>query len=35
MKENYLTDEVITFKGVLELNADPLKFPLTLRNAIE
>ncbi len=35
MKEKYLTDEVITFKGVLELNADPLKFPLTLRNAIE
>ena len=34
-QEEYLTDEVITFKGVLELNADPLKFPLTLKYAIE
>jgi hypothetical protein len=34
-KEKYLTDDVITFNGVLELNADPLKFPLTLKNAIE
>ena len=34
-QEEYLTDEVNTFKGVLELNADPLKFPLTLKYAIE
>jgi hypothetical protein len=34
-QEEYLTDEVITFKGVLELNVDPLKFPLTLKYAIE
>ena len=34
-QQEYLTDEVITFKGVLELNADPLKFPLTLKYAIE
>ena len=33
--EKYLTDEVVTFKGILELNADPLKFPLTLKNASE
>jgi hypothetical protein len=34
-QQEYLTDEVITFKGVLELNTDPLKFPLTLKYAIE
>ena len=34
-QQEYLTDEVITFKGVLELNSDPLKFPLTLKYAIE
>ena len=34
-KEKYLTDDVITFNGVLELNADPFKFPLTLKNATE
>jgi len=34
-QENYLTDEVITFIGILELNTDPLKFPLTLKNATE
>lgn len=34
-QEEYLTDEVITFIGVLEINADPLKFPLTLKYAIE
>ena len=34
-QEEYLTDEVITFKGILELNTDPLKFPLTLKYAIE
>ena len=34
-QQEYLTDEVITFKGVLELNTDPLKFPLTLQYAIE
>ena len=34
-QQEYLTDEVITFKGVLELNTDPLKFPLTLKNATE
>lgn len=33
--ERYLTDDVITFKGVLQLNADPLKFPLTLKEALE
>ncbi len=31
----YLTDDVITFKGILQLNADPLKFPLTLQKAEE
>ena len=34
-QENYLTDEVITFIGILKLNTDPLKFPLTLKNATE
>ena len=34
-QQEYLTDEVITFKGVFELNSDPLKFPLTLKYAIE
>ena len=34
-QQEYLTDEVITFKGVLELNTDPLKFPLTLKYSIE
>ena len=34
-QQEYLTDEVITFKGVLEFNSDPLKFPLTLKYAIE
>ena len=34
-QQEYLTDEVITFKGVLKLNTDPLKFPLTLKYAIE
>ena len=34
-QQEYLTDEVIPFKGVLELNSDPLTFPLTLKYAIE
>jgi hypothetical protein len=31
----YLTDDVITFTGLLQLNEDPLKFPLTLKEASE
>lgn len=33
--DKYLTDDVITFEGILQLNTDPLKFPLTLKDATE
>ena len=30
----FLTDDVVTFSGILKLNKDPLSFPLTLINAV-
>ena len=30
----FTTDEIVTFTGNLQLNSDPLKFPLTLVNAV-
>ena len=31
--QKFTTDDVVTFMGVLQLNSDPLKFPLTLLQA--
>ncbi len=30
----FTTDDIVTFTGNLQLNSDPLKFPLTLVNAV-
>lgn len=30
----FTTDDVVTFSGTLRLNTDPLKFPLTLEDAV-
>ena len=32
--QEFLTDDVMTFSGVLKLNTDPLSFPLTLIDAV-
>jgi len=32
--QEFTTDDVVTFSGTLRLNTDPLKFPLTLEDAV-
>ena len=32
--QEFLTDDVVTFSGILKLNTDPLSFPLTLIEAV-
>lgn len=33
--KNFTTDDIVTFIGVIRLNSDPLKFPLTLERAVQ